>query len=181
MLLLFLPLRTLSDIQLNGSSTQKLRHAVYCGAINNKAFDFLQNVQDCRSNAMRVGRVKDDLQRVTTPFKPADIAFDEMTDDENSNKQAEVDGAFLDDFLRMHDTEADNAIGTGGTTQPSDTSSESLPSTYNLNVIRQKGVLKCGYENLAPMNINHTANEQVLQQQQGAGAHSSSNDGDDRQ
>jgi hypothetical protein len=163
-LLLFLPLRTMSDIQLNGSFTQRLRYAVQSGEVGNKAIEFLQNMQDCRSNATRVGRIKDDLQRVTTPFKPADDAFDEMSNDEEANEQDEVDGALLDEFLRMYDAEADSTIG-ADTTQPGSASSETLPSTHSLKVIRQKGVLKCGYESLAPMNVNHAADEQVLQQQ----------------
>jgi len=72
-LLLFTPFRTLDDLQdCSSSSTKKLRE-VYCtGGFNQGAIQFLQNVQDVKTNCFRAGQPEDLLQKTTEPSMPAD-------------------------------------------------------------------------------------------------------------
>ena len=76
-LLLFHPLRQLTDITLQGSYTLRFREAVRNGIlIGENARNFLQNIQDAKSNSFRVSRLEDDLQRATEPYKGNDDVCD---------------------------------------------------------------------------------------------------------
>jgi len=158
-LLLFYPLRRLDDITLNGSYTLRLREAIANGIIGEKAHTFLQNVQDARSNCFRVTMVEDDLQRVTVPFKASgapDVSAGSHSDDDDVDDDRTLQGQKLDDLLRLLNMEADSARMSSGSDRdnPEATSRGSLPSSLNLNAMRQKGVLQCGYECLAEMTGN---------------------------
>jgi hypothetical protein len=75
-LLMFHPFRTKEDLILNGSFTQKLRSVI--ASFKPEHLQFLQNVQDAKSNSFRNARLEDDLQRHTTTPKAAD--FEESHD-----------------------------------------------------------------------------------------------------
>jgi len=157
-LLLFCPgLRVLDDILLDHSFTLKFRQLVQRGVIDQECFDFLQNIQDTRSNCTRAGKTKDELQRNTTPFKPADQAFDAVEEEEDEEQQ-DAD-MFVDEFLRALQEECAEVNGVGTRTAAS---SDDIPTTLNLDTLRQKGVHKSGYESLAMMNPNYS-NEQVFE------------------
>jgi len=119
----------------------------------------LQNVQDARSNCFRVTMVEDDLQRVTVPFKASgapDVSAGSHSDDDDVDDDRTLQGQKLDDLLRLLNMEADSARMSSGSDRdnPEATSRGSLPSSLNLNAMRQKGVLQCGYECLAEMTGN---------------------------
>ncbi len=89
-LLLFHLYRKLDDIVSANSYTWKLHAAVQDGTIGDKAKNFLQNLQDCRSNCMHTCQVKDDLEKETVAFQPADLAFNELDkDDEEEDNNLE--------------------------------------------------------------------------------------------
>ena len=157
-LLLLYPYRELADLQLNGSFVDKLRDAISNGSISDEKLQFLQNIQDAKSNSFRVARLEDELQRVTESFRPADEAFDEQ--EQNDQEQEEgVQGEELEELLKVLDLES-NATSAGQ--QMAD--GGAIPKTFALNSLRQKGTLKCGYEHLAQMQTEDAfLNEPVLE------------------
>ena len=66
-LLLFASYRVKDDILINNSYTRRLQKAIKSGEITSQAEQFLQNLQDCRSNNSRMIRVEDELERCTLP------------------------------------------------------------------------------------------------------------------
>jgi hypothetical protein len=61
-LLLFYPYWHLTQIASSGSYTMQLREAISNGMIGERAKTFLQNLQDARSNCLRLTGQEDDLQ-----------------------------------------------------------------------------------------------------------------------
>ena len=149
-LMLFCPFRELDDLLVNNSYTLKFRDAVRSGVIDEEALNFLQNVQDARSNSFRGARPEDDLQRNTVRFEPADFAHDDVNDDdEEDENKGGLNGPELDDLLRLFDEDAGADSSTSDSRDGSD-----IPRTVKLDTLRQKGKLQCGYESLAGMNLN---------------------------
>ena len=145
-LLFFHAYRSLADIMLHGTYTLKLREAVRNGAFPPSVFEFLQNLQDARSNCMRTGRTDDDLQRCTEPFMPADAAFDAQQSDDDESINDDVHGEALDNLLREFDREAELA---------SRYTSSDVPVKLDLTPLRDKGSHKCGYECLDHADTMH--------------------------
>ena len=160
-LMLFLPYRNLDDIMHGGSYTRRLRRAVSEGDIGETATYFLQNLQDARANCFRSSGMKDDLQRNTDPFANAESAAanvsDELDEDEEDERGA-LDGAKLDELLQLFEDDRE--------CESPATLSNDLPESFSLNAVRQKGVLKCGYESLANMNMATDTTEPVFEVQQ---------------
>ena len=149
-LLLFCPFHELGDLLTAGSYTLRFREAVTEGTIGEDDRTFLQNIQDARSNCFRLSKLDDDLQRDTQKYQPANVQNDNSNDNENDERDDDlIEGPELDALLDMFDQ--DNSTS-GGHQQR--TGEHSLPSTFKLDNMRQKGVLKCGYENLAAMNFH---------------------------
>jgi DNA replication protein DnaC len=154
-LLLFFPYRILADITIRGSYTLRLREAVATGIIGQRAQTFLQNLQDARSNSLRVNSLQDDLQRDTEPFVSTlnfacDGHNDPTSDDENNTH---LQGQHLEELLTLLDMEADSA-NTPKAYETTTPSSRVLPPSISLKAVRQKGTLNCGYESLATMSLN---------------------------
>ena len=162
-LMLFCSFRSLEDLQIAGSHTLKFRDAVLTGVIDEEARAFLQNIEDARSNCFRMSKLEDDLQRVTERFEPADVAQDNA-DNENDGEEnaAGLEGLELDAMLDLFD-EGTNAESTN-------LPNNAIPHNFKVDTLRQKGVLKCGYELLAEMKTGPesptTVYEQQHQQQQ---------------
>ena len=163
-LLLFYHYRNIEDILINDSFTMKLRDVIAKKEIDDFAFWFLQNIQDARSNCFRLQSTKDELQRQTVPFRPADDEFDlflqELDSDDDANQVFE--GQELDDFINRIEQEGDEQT-------QNDNSNTYLPKTINLSIMRDKGTHKSGYDNLATLRLpTRDTNESVvrLQQQQ---------------
>jgi hypothetical protein len=147
-LLLFHPLRQLADITLQNSYTLHFRESVANGVIGQAAQNFLQNLQDAKSNSFRVTRLDDDLQRDTEPFNSNndDCDADAHADEEDTSI---VEGQSLDIVLQMLNME-------GEAENPTIPESPviNLPSSISLQTIRNKGRLQCGYKSLIDMSMN---------------------------
>jgi hypothetical protein len=162
-LLLFYPYRCLTDIPLRGSFTLRFREAVANGIIGETAQNFLQNLQDCKSNSFRVARLEDDLQRSTEPFQPVNASFHSQSDHNHKNDEdGQLQGQQLEEVLRLLDMEADNTAGHASSDIATETTGM-LPRSLSLVSVLQKGCLKCGYECLADMSLNLQSSDPVLE------------------
>jgi len=141
---------------------------------SNSTFNILQNLQDARANSFRAGRLEDDLQRSTEAFVPADHAFDNQNGDNHNEGECEDNHGKLDELLNLLTTENQATSDESGT-------SETLPASFSLQTVRQKGVLKCGYEALADMNLQPEFYNPVCceVQQATAGSNETHNDDND--
>ena len=148
-----------------GSFTLKFREAVRDGIIGDRAKTILGNIEDARSNCFQVSHVEDELQRKTVRFIPADAAYDNA-DDEDENEQSGVDleGPELDELLHLFDVEEDASSQRNASTSPTDEST--IPQSFKLDMLHQKGVLKCGYDNLAGMKMHAADRSKVYEAQQ---------------
>lgn len=153
-LLLFTPYRAHGDIQDSlGSFTLQLRKVHSQGGISDEAIQFLQNVQDVKSNCFRACHSDDPLQRTTEPFMPADSAFDQQqnSEEDENNDDPDREGAELDVFLELlGEGIADNEAGKE--------SGCVLPQSLNLEPMRQKGVHDAAYKHLAKMQTTNPVN-----------------------
>ena len=154
-LLLFYPFRELSDLMLQGSHTLKFREACNSGVIGDAAKEFMQNVEDARSNSFRTAKQEDDLERNTERFTPADVEHDDADDGDEGDHESDntLQGQQLDELLELFDQDAN---------LPS-MSSAAIPQTFKLDRIRQKGVLMCGYNSLVGMNMNPETHTKVYE------------------
>ena len=139
-LLLFYPYRTLTDITLRSSYMLQLHKAVATGIIGQRAQTFLQNLQDARSNSLRLNSLQDDLQQNTEPFVSAinsscDGHSDPTSDDDNDTRPQ---GQHLEELLALLDMEADSA-NTAEACETTTASSCILPPSISLKSVRQKG------------------------------------------
>ena len=147
-LLLFYPYRTLEDIRPQGSYTLRFRQAFHEGRIGTKARNFLQNVQDSKSNCFRHKCQEDDLQRVTEPFLPPEEALARLRESAESEENDNyLQGPELEELLNLLQAETQESDHNGGTAG----TESSFPESLNCKQIRMKGELECGYEKLARM------------------------------
>jgi hypothetical protein len=151
-LLLFCPCRKLKDITLDGSFTRRLRAAATSGVFSTKAQDFLQNIQDTKSNSFRVSNLQDDLQRNTEPLHAVHASEHTLGYEEHSNEEVEeAVGKDIDTLLNVLALEC----GINGETQIHEEEDSSvIPQSISFQNIRQKGCERCGYECLAQMQTS---------------------------
>jgi hypothetical protein len=138
----------------------RLREAITNGVIGETAKTFLQNLQDARSNCLRLAVQKDDLQRSTEPLKPGTEDARRRPDhDIDDNEEGEtLEGQQLEELLSLLQHEAVQ-FGTIAATPIG-----MLPWSLSLKAVRQKGRLNCGYECLARMNTrNQQSNDPVIE------------------
>jgi hypothetical protein len=145
-LLLFVPYRKYEDLTQRGSFTLKLRQCI--GLLQQRHRDFLQNVQDSKSNSFRNTRLEDDLQRVTTSVHSSDYeeAYDALEEDGDDEETGLLHGTMLDDFLDLLN---DSSNDTEETADVAFTTMDSL----NLSSIKDKGRHNCGYSGLTDMHL----------------------------
>ena len=115
-LLLFLPFRTVEDLQLQGSFTHRFREAHRQGLLGEHAQIFLQNLQDCKSNSFRNKRVDDELQQTTHCFLPSYEAQD-LQDEEEEHQEEVLDDGQLDAILNLLDAEMEENPNAGTDSQ----------------------------------------------------------------
>jgi PIF1-like helicase len=157
-LLLFLPCRQLSDIHLNNSCTFKLREMIHLKIIGEKAMNYLQNIQDVHSNCFRITKLEDDLQRNTKAYHSVEANSNIHCSEEDES--SEIEGVQLDDLL--HVLELESEIYDGNEIVEAN---RYLPQSFCSNTIRQKGVLNCGYDSLARMNVTSYNNRPCFELQ----------------
>lgn len=150
---LVLPYRTKSDLMIEQSYVTRLQTAFQNDELSTSSIQFLQNIQDTKSNSYRAHCHKDELQRCTNPYTPPP---DEMTksngnDDDENEEQNVLQGPDLDTFLNAIAQEATIA------SQTTDTPSTNIPATYSTSSIREKGSEKAGFTSIADMPTATTA------------------------
>jgi PIF1-like helicase len=160
-LLLFCPYRSANDLKLNGSYNERLRHLVNSHQLCKMHCDVLQNIQNCKSNDFRFTITNDDLARATEPFHTP-ISGNELSENNEMLELAEVTSDYdpMDDFdiadlLLTTDTE--------GLLDDFDmANTEDLD--FNMDLIRRKSGVRCGYECLPILSGQEAENELYLQQ-----------------
>ena len=146
-LLLFLPFRKDDDLRQNGSCARKLRSCFQRGEIRQFAFEYLQNVQDGRSNALRHGAIEDELARTTIPFQATEDGFDhEASDDDDGDDDAESVGEALDDAI------LDDLIDSMFLSAAIFDDEHETPSNLDLSMIMEKGTRQCGFDKVVDVS-----------------------------
>jgi hypothetical protein len=159
-LMLFYPFRCEDDLLLDGSHTKRLRHCVKHNLVRQFAFEYLQNVQDSRSNALRFAAVEDELSRKTVPFQVVDdgLIHSDSDDDSNASDDEQLQPDFLDQLI-------DDMLLSTGTLGDDDT----LPSKLDFTPVMNKGSKQCGYDCVADISTSTaapaTANSQFIRSQ----------------
>jgi hypothetical protein len=173
-LVLFMPFRGKPDLQVEGAVrpyTQKLRQVfAEDDARRNRGeppkvftdfvINYLQNIQDARSNCLRVPTKEDDLQSRTEQYDPLnpDVPFDR---DEEEQKSDEFDIDLEKAFEWMHESEYSDEIDDG--------EEHPIPKKYMFSVQRDTGKRESGYnDDLLPLqrqDINSYRCEDTLRLQ----------------
>ena len=148
-LLLFTNYRRPSDIICVEPYTSRFRHSVENGTIGNRELQFLQNIQDVKSNCWRSLFTDDALARCTEQFKPADTHQDSLNDDENEDSG--IHGEQLDEMIRLLDNE------TTSVNRQEEFDSD-FPPQLSFKTVRNKGTHKCGYEQVADIYDSEAQN-----------------------
>jgi hypothetical protein len=152
-LMLFFPFSKLDDLLLEGSHTKKLRH-VYRNTdiIDERATNFLQNIQDCRSNCLRVDRPDDDLAKNTLSYQAWMQENQPQTptnaDDDCDSEEDDVDVAMptADNLDLLLGPEYDISMG-------QDFLDGDLPSRLCFRALKHKGTFECGSKGLAEIPL----------------------------
>ena len=151
-LLLFTNYRQPSDMLTDESFTETFRRHVLNGSIGSVELQFLQNIQDVKSNCFRSENLDDSLARDTNQYEPADIQHDMATEEEDDS---ELHGSALDTMLRLFDTEFESS-------NASPTPQDEIPQKLNFGAIRNKGAHKCGYDQIAKIYEDCTQPESPI-------------------
>ena len=155
------PFRKLHHLQHEGCYAKKLRKVMEQGEITNEQLQYLQNIQDSKSNSFRISKVDDDLQRHTEPFQPKDSFVD--PNDLNDEDEEEIigpEGDELDQLLEafLQETESENPGGPM-------LSQFHLPKHFSIDNIQMKGDHRCGYDNLCPVSVGELSTD-IIQPEQ---------------
>ena len=149
-LILFLPFRCDNDLRLNGSHTKRLRLSVKKKTIRPEAFDYLQNIQDARSNALRLPAFGDELERVTVPYAIADDESIHSHCDDETNEHDESTADELPPDL------VDDVICNMFLSDGYSNDDHNLPSALDFSAIKDKGSRKCGFDKIADVSDKST-------------------------
>lgn len=155
-LCLMYPFRKLKHLQKNGCYVQKLRKVIADGEITDQQLEFLQNIQDSKSNSFRVTKIDDDLHRNSSPFQPSAGYIDPNgIDDDEEEQILGPEGEELDDLLDSFLREAQDELDL----ENDQTTTTNLPKTFSVDEVQMKGDNKCGYSNLAPVNTGEHSDD----------------------
>jgi hypothetical protein len=155
-LLLFLPYRELQQLMHNGSFTLKLRKVLEDAIIGKEELQFLQNLQDAKSNSLRDSTVLGDaLERTTQPFmaqkQPSAHVDDNDSDDDVSMQAHDFDRIMEMLLLDTTDASSDTDDGTV------------IPKIFSVMPQRLKGTRECGYKCLPDMNATQLSSEPLIE------------------
>ena len=126
---------------LHGLHTRKLRECVRKNQIREDAFEYLQNIQDARSNCLRTAAVEDELARLTVPYQAVDdglLPSDSENDNGDDTDDKDLEPDFLDELLNNIFLSQDDSEDDGPT-----------PSKLNFYSIMEKGSKNCGFDRVA--------------------------------
>ena len=159
--LLFLPYRCEDDLKIENSYNKCLRHAYLSGILTESNCQFLQNIQDCKSNQFRFTIKNDDLDRATEPFhapvhdifevdEEGDIIMNGPMPDEDNTENINLAELLL--LTRTeHDIQQINL-------------ENNEDAYFNLSSICDRGEHNCGH-NLLPTTIFPLEEDALLFQQ----------------
>jgi len=150
-LLLFCPLRQLSDIQITRSYTLKLRQAYSTGIIG----AIFSGMDKMPNQFFWAGKHEDDLKRVTEPFITADQEFNQQNNDEEDNDEPDsgMAGSALEELLDLLHLEAEEGAGfpAGYGTRNELPTKPKIPGSLNFQEMQHKEVHCSGFEWLVSM------------------------------
>ena len=150
-LLLSFPFRSKNDLIIEGSYTKKLCSVIHNHELEKPKFEyFLNNVQNCKANCLRVPAQKDELEENTQMYSSEwNMIQDEEEEEDQQNTTGELTGDTLTEFLQLLNQE--------------DISDAILdPKVIDLSFLQKKGRHACGYENLAQLSIETGGSEYII-------------------
>ena len=102
-LLLLFPFRSKNDLIIEGSYTKKLRSVIHNHELEKPKFEyFLNNVQNCKANCLRVPAQKDELEENTQMYSSEwNMIQDEEEEEVQQNTTGELTGDTLTEFLQL--------------------------------------------------------------------------------
>ena len=111
-LLLLFPFRSKNDLIIEGSYTKRLHSVIYSHELEKTKFEyFLNNVQNCKANCLRVPAQKDELEENTKMYSSEWNMIQEEEEEEQQNTTGELTGDTLTEFLRLlNEEDISNAI-----------------------------------------------------------------------
>ena len=153
-LILFLPYRSNQDLTKHGSYVNHVRYLYKRKKyISETEIKYLQNVQDMKSNFTRVGRINDDLQKCTEPYKPPDTNCSRLTnnDDEDDKEEEKniITQQIAEELLELMESEIEKNVKFN----------MGLPAEINLQEMRMKGRNMSGYKHISKQDVDTKENE----------------------
>ena len=140
-LILCIPFRTKEDLMHQGSYVSKFR--LLWKVIFLKCGTLLQNIQDIR-NAVRCKCRKDLLETVTEAFR----SESNENDSEDEAELDEKERQYLDGLFSSMTSFDNNYVSQNNINQIDNDPSLTLPPSFSLRELQNKGAHKCGYQNL---------------------------------
>ena len=150
-LLLSFPFRSKNDLIIEGSYTKRLRSVIHNHELEKTKFEyFLNNVQNCKANCLRIPAQKDELEENTQMYSSEwNMIQDEEEEEDQQKTTGELTGDTLTEFLQLLNQE--------------DISDAILdPKVIDLSFLRKKGRHACGYKNLAQLSIETDGSENFI-------------------
>jgi PIF1-like helicase/Helitron helicase-like domain at N-terminus len=140
MLMLFLPFRTQQDLMVEFSYSKKFKLLYARGHFSVNVTQYLQNIQNTKSNNFRSRFILDELQRNTaTPTNSAE----QHTVVNQLEEQLQLTANNFDDYFAT----VDNYITLSNNDEQQDYY-QTVPNKLSCANIRNKGRFKCGYDKL---------------------------------
>ena len=147
--LLFAPARTLEDVCLHGSHTKALRRFWKKGKLDSMTQKTLQNMQDTCSNAWRMKKAEDLLQRTTTLQARHEFEIDLFPDlnEHQTDETDEPEHEQIEEILRQFDVMSMNSFG-------DDPDMSKIPCTSDATKAKNLGTHRGGHDCLSQPKID---------------------------
>ena len=102
-LLLLFPFRSKDNLIIEGSYTKRLCSVIYNHELEQEKYEyFLNNIQNCKANCLRVPAQKDELEENTKMYGSEwNMIQEEAEEEQQQNMTEELTGDTLTEFLRL--------------------------------------------------------------------------------
>ena len=101
-LLLLFPFRSKNDLIIEGSYTKRLCSVIYNHEPEKTKFEyFLNNIQNCQANCLRVPAQKDELEENTKMYSSEWNMIQDEEEEDQQNMTGELTGDTLTEFLQL--------------------------------------------------------------------------------
>jgi PIF1-like helicase/Helitron helicase-like domain at N-terminus len=140
MLMLFIPFRSQQDLMIEFSFTKKFQSLYALRQFNDNITQYLQNIQNTKSNNFRSRFILDELQRNTST--PSNSSQPHTVNNEQDMQMQVAESNFEDYFATI-----ENYISNLNSNDQID-HSQAIPSKLYCSKIRNRGRFKCGYDKL---------------------------------